>query len=317
MVNNIPFYVFDLDGSLANLDHRLHHVTDGNRRWKEFFAECGKDLPIWPVIHALQAHVKAGHRVEIWSGRSDEVRNQTEYWLNAHGIDPALLTRMRPAGDSTQDFILKRSWLDAEPVRPDAIYDDRTSVVSMWREAGVPCFQVAADWEKSRQSTIEPGSHQPFKLVLMVGPSGSGKSIYCQTRFPTDWVISSDQLREEMTGNPLDQSRNDDVFRAIKTLTVARLQCGLSTVIDCTHLARKTRREHVGLALPNTSVSYVVVNRPMNDKVRDGGWRNGVVRSDGRSLLEAHEQHFNSELKNILRGDDLPGVKVLDYREKL
>jgi phosphoglycolate phosphatase-like HAD superfamily hydrolase len=38
--------IFDLDGTLADLTHRLHYVKNGNRNWDKFFEECDKDLPI-------------------------------------------------------------------------------------------------------------------------------------------------------------------------------------------------------------------------------------------------------------------------------
>lgn len=137
------FFVFDLDGTLANIEHRRHHVAGGNRRWREFFAECSDDRPNEPVIAAFKAHVAAGHRVEIWSGRSDEVEAETRAWLAEQGIDPAHLTHLRPKNNYDPDDALKRAWLHACNVRPDAIYDDRNKVVAMWRAEGVPCFQVA------------------------------------------------------------------------------------------------------------------------------------------------------------------------------
>jgi hypothetical protein len=57
-----------------------------------------------------------------------------------------MLTRMRPAADHQTDVELKRAWLAearANGGAPDMVYDDRDSVVAMWRAEGVPCFQVA------------------------------------------------------------------------------------------------------------------------------------------------------------------------------
>ena len=54
---------------------------------------------------------------------------------------------MRKAGDYRADVALKSDWLsEMEPPEYDrltAVFDDRDSVVKMWRDAGVPCFQVA------------------------------------------------------------------------------------------------------------------------------------------------------------------------------
>ena len=143
------FVVFDLDGTIANCEHRLHHIDrhfddDGNKtkpNWRAFFAACADDTPIEPIIQTCIAMKFAGHRVEIWSGRSDECRDQTWAWLGSHDLGEIPL-RMRKAGDHRQDFIVKSDWLD-ETGMPDLIFDDRASVVSMWRERGILCCQVA------------------------------------------------------------------------------------------------------------------------------------------------------------------------------
>lgn len=147
------FVVFDLDGTLALNDHRLHHIRKTPKDYDAFYAACVDDLPNRPVIATLLAHHEAGHRIEVWSGRSDQVEAETRAWLRMHirssGGCPVAeegLTRMRPAGDHQPDVNLKRAWLrDARRNGggPDAVYDDRDSVVAMWREEGVACFQVA------------------------------------------------------------------------------------------------------------------------------------------------------------------------------
>jgi hypothetical protein len=51
---------------------------------------------------------------------------------------------MRDAGDHTQDRELKAQWLaEYGKQRVFLVFDDRSSVVEMWRKEGFPCFQVA------------------------------------------------------------------------------------------------------------------------------------------------------------------------------
>lgn len=312
------FYVFDLDGTLARIEHRRHFITKFPKDHRAFYAACDKDEPNHPVIAALHAHVAAGHHVEIWSGRSNEVRDKTEQWLATHGIDPARLTHMRAAGDFTKDHVLKRAWLAASPLRPAAIYDDRPSVVAMWRAEGVACFQVdAGDWDESGKRQQAPGPDGQ-SLYLMVGPSGGGKSYYVSRAFTASWVLESDEIRRELCGDFRDQTRNDEVFEAIRRIAAARLSAGLSCVIDATHLRRRDRVGHANLAPPGVPCIYIVCNRPLDEKIASGGWRNDVMLKDGDrqiSLIGKHEQHFQSELANILAGDDLPHVQVQDCRE--
>lgn len=309
----MTFIVFDLDGTLADCRHRVHFVRDGGHDWDSFFAECVNDPPILTTIAALNAHWDAGHRVEIWSARSDVVRAETVAWLIAQKIDPSLLVHMRSAGDMTPDVDMKRSWLLAlHPFeRPDIVYDDRQRVVDMWRAQGVACFQVAANWEADEERVIAPIC-DPL-LTIMVGPSGGGKSTWCFHNMPVDEYISSDNLRLAYTGT-IDQSRNEDVFFALHKLAKARLECGLPVTIDATNLRRKDRLACVALAPEGAGVRYVICNRPMADKFATAGWRGVVTMPDGKSLIEAHEQRFNSQMKDILAGDGLPQVTVVDAR---
>jgi hypothetical protein len=155
-----PLYIFDLDGTLALIDHRRHLVETASPDWPAFYAACVDDQPNVPVIRTLQALRRSGAEVWIWSGRSDEVKSQTVEWLCKHGCFGSRTYtlpvwpfgaperfRMRAAGDYTPDEVLKRQWLHAldppEFQRLTAVFDDRDKVVKMWRDAGVPCFQVA------------------------------------------------------------------------------------------------------------------------------------------------------------------------------
>lgn len=147
-----PLYIFDLDGTLALIEHRRHFVEDKrNARWPEFYAACDKDAPNQPVIDTMDRLRRSGAEVWIFSGRSDETRQKTINWLAQHTplcsweADGALT--MRKEGDYTPDDVLKRQWYDSmlidDQQRLVATFDDRDRVVKMWRDARVTCFQVA------------------------------------------------------------------------------------------------------------------------------------------------------------------------------
>lgn len=139
------FVVFDLDGTLALNEHRQHFVqgrSKGEKDWRGFFAACDKDAPNTPIIRVLLALDAIGERVEIWSGRSAEVNDKTEAWLAAEGLG-GIHRKMRTEGDHTPDHELKASWLAESDRQPDLIFDDRASVVAMWRSHGIVCAQVA------------------------------------------------------------------------------------------------------------------------------------------------------------------------------
>lgn len=153
--------VFDLDGTLANVDHRVHLITGKKQDWKLFYEECTNDLPIQSMIlMAKSMIINPTFRVEIWTGRSEIIRNSTFSWLNNHGIlveehessiffhtPKTAVLRMRKDDDYRFDYEIKKEWLTNAinaDVKPTVVFEDRTSVVEMWRENGIQCCQVAA-----------------------------------------------------------------------------------------------------------------------------------------------------------------------------
>lgn len=140
----------DLDGTLADCSHRLHHIRDfdldcghaGGIDWNAFYRACVHDKPILPVINVMRALRSSGARIEIWTGRSDLVRAETCAWFVQHGI-PQTKMIMRPHGDHCRDSDLKQRWLYECGEMPDIVFEDRARVVQMFRDEGVRVAQVA------------------------------------------------------------------------------------------------------------------------------------------------------------------------------
>lgn len=137
---------FDLDGTLADITHRLHFIQSKPKDWKSFFAACVDDEPIEPIVRlCYQLMQDYSFEVEIWSGRSDEVRTQTDEWLRKNWLGDHSILRMRKVGDYRPDHVVKGEWFDSlgEHEKPVIAFDDRQQVVDMWRSKGVICCQVA------------------------------------------------------------------------------------------------------------------------------------------------------------------------------
>lgn len=134
--------IFDLDGTLADIEHRTHFLQREKKDWRAFYAACDKDEPKWQAIRVLQALFVTGADIEIWTGRSREVEEKTKDWLSANGLGPIPL-KMREEGDHRPDTTVKEEWLKQASYRPSLVFEDRASVVAMWRSHGVTCFQVA------------------------------------------------------------------------------------------------------------------------------------------------------------------------------
>lgn len=137
--------VFDIDGTIANCEHRLHHIQKHPKDWAAFFAACADDEPINHIIELANALYHAGHNIVLVSGRSDSVKDITQEWLDRH-FTPYDALYMRPAKDHKDDDKLKLEMLAqlrADGWEPIMAFDDRSRVVNAWREAGIPCAQVA------------------------------------------------------------------------------------------------------------------------------------------------------------------------------
>jgi len=151
-------------------------------------------------------------------------------------------------------------------------------------------------------------------LVVMIGPSGAGKSTIVDKYFTANEVVSSDGIREWLTGDFTRQDKNTEVFKEFHHRIKIRLMNGQRVVADATHLKRKDRLETAKIALNNGfKVIYMVVNRPMAEKTITGGWRNNV-NIKGQTLIEAHETAFTTNEDSILSGDKDGRITVIDTR---
>jgi predicted secreted acid phosphatase len=145
-----PCYVFDIDGTVADCAHRLHHIVrkpgdDRPKDWSAFHAATSADVPIAHMVEVCRAIFEAGEFVVFVTARSEECRAATEAWLAEHVV-PEQAVYMRRAGDRRKDDVVKMELL-AELRRdgwsPVMVFEDRTRVVKAWRAAGIPCAQVA------------------------------------------------------------------------------------------------------------------------------------------------------------------------------
>ena len=134
--------VFDIDGVVADVRHRLHHL-DGRSSWQAFFAAAGRDglLAEGARLVAEFAHV---HDIAWLTGRPEWMRDLTSRWLAAHGL-PIGELRMRGAGDYRPAPRFKLQVLrELAPRGIAAVVDDDDEVVAAALAAGFPA--VLADW---------------------------------------------------------------------------------------------------------------------------------------------------------------------------
>lgn len=125
--------VFDLDGTLASVEWRQHHLEAKPKDWDAFFAGIPRDAPN-PEVRELWDSVADDVDRLIVTGRPERTRADTEAWLAGHAFAPVPLF-MRPEGDRRPDHILKRDLYEllVEPYWDVQLaIDDRPSSMSMW-----------------------------------------------------------------------------------------------------------------------------------------------------------------------------------------
>lgn len=142
--------IVDLDGTLADckdIAMKYLHPEEGEKNWKQFEKEIANpDIVVChpEVVCAVRALAASGYEIHLWTGRTDATKKDTVEWLRVMGV-PYDYLLMRPAEDKTDDYIVKKQWLDENPdIRERILFvlEDRDRVVKMWRENGIRCFQV-------------------------------------------------------------------------------------------------------------------------------------------------------------------------------
>lgn len=136
--------LFDLDGTIANVDHRRIHLEKDIPDWASFHDEMCNDTVKKPILELYKTLWESKRfEIIIVTGRMECTRNITENWLNTNGIPFERLV-MRPDKDFRPDHEIKKEILiKLKAEDKDILFavDDRRQVVNMWRNNGITCLQ--------------------------------------------------------------------------------------------------------------------------------------------------------------------------------
>jgi phosphoglycolate phosphatase-like HAD superfamily hydrolase len=134
--------IFDIDGVVADVRHRLHHL-EGRRSWTGFFREAHLD-PLLAEGARLVADLAREHEIVWVTGRPEWLREVTVDWLADHGL-PGTELHLRPADDYRPAPRYKLDVLRGLRRRGiAAVIDDDDEVIQAALDAGFPA--VLADW---------------------------------------------------------------------------------------------------------------------------------------------------------------------------
>ena len=140
--------LFDVDGTLLDITHRLKFLREKPKSWKKFRDPKQKrwDEPIRPVIEIMKALRLAGHTSIIVSARikdEEEVTRDTlREWVPDIDDIPMYL---RSDKDYRKDAVVKAMLLDKirnDGYNPVMVFDDRPQVINMWHETGLKVADV-------------------------------------------------------------------------------------------------------------------------------------------------------------------------------
>lgn len=148
-------------------------------------------------------------------------------------------------------------------------------------------------------------------LVILVGPAGGGKTTQAD-KFASYEIMSSEDVRYELTGDYQRMDTNDMVFKEIHRRTQLKLELGERVVVDATNLRKKDRMSLADIAFRvGVPVFYLVCNRDLDSKLADAkdSWR-----LSASNTITKHDHIFRTNERDILRGDGV--ANVVDTRKE-
>lgn len=140
--------ICDIDGTIADTTHRQHFVDvkEGEKKdWKGFFGAMNEDIVREDTKKALMGHMAKGKTVIFLSARPEKYQEITSRWLAKNFLTFAYTVIMRKDSDKRPDTEVKKDMFeqhfpDKEVVH--AIYDDRPSIIRLWKSMGLNVIDV-------------------------------------------------------------------------------------------------------------------------------------------------------------------------------
>lgn len=139
------YVLCDIDGTIADIDHRLHYTKTSPKNWKGFFSEISNDTLRQDTAKLLIDYYNKMHTIIFVSARPEDYKEETLKWLEKNNMSFAWTLIMRKSGDKRLDTEVKQEIYDKYfkgkyPI--EAVIDDRPSVIRVWRENGLNVIDV-------------------------------------------------------------------------------------------------------------------------------------------------------------------------------
>jgi FMN phosphatase YigB (HAD superfamily) len=147
-------WIFDVDGTLANVDSILHHVVNKDRtsekfkkNFNKFHAESVNVPPHFDVVEMLTHAWHDQQDIIVVTARKEMWRPQTAYWLSKWKI-PHHVLFMRENDDNRPDYEVKKDILDQINKIWDVTHavDDNPKIIRLWQENGISTTKIGT-WD--------------------------------------------------------------------------------------------------------------------------------------------------------------------------
>jgi hypothetical protein len=136
-------HIYDVDGTLANVDPYLHYVRGSDRDYDAFHEASIGALPNIEVVEMLNNSVSDGLSVLIVTSRKEKYRGLTSMWLAKNNIRSHGLF-MRADNDNRPDYEAKKDMLDKITQLWDVTHavDDNPNVIKLWEDNNIPTTKI-------------------------------------------------------------------------------------------------------------------------------------------------------------------------------
>jgi FMN phosphatase YigB (HAD superfamily) len=148
-----PAWIFDVDGTLADVDPLLHWISNQDRasesfkqNFEKFHSESIYCRPHAEVVDMLWEKVNKFDIIVV-TARQEKWRAHTAYWMVNNNI-PHTAMFMRQDADSRPDYEIKKDILEHVKLFWDVKHavDDNPNIIRLWEENGIPTTKIG-DWD--------------------------------------------------------------------------------------------------------------------------------------------------------------------------
>lgn len=135
--------IFDIDGTLADCEHRMHFISGKEKNWKLFYDNCSNDTLI-SQVSILIDKFKNEYKIILLTGRPESNLDLTVKWLDKYNIyfDELIMRKnndFRKSPEFKKENILN---LRSEGYNIFAAFEDRMDCVEMYLNLGVFTFNI-------------------------------------------------------------------------------------------------------------------------------------------------------------------------------